>query len=158
MPRTSYTAHFKESVGSTSGVAPLYLLEITHDQLAVPIRVVNDNQDLVSNGDTYTAYAFRITLPTDIAGQLPRATLTIDNVGRDLTQWLDDSNGGKGAQVRLMQVMPDDPDTLEYEITLDLIGVSQSQADITGVLGYDDTLNLAGLPISYRPDIAPGIF
>lgn len=158
MPRASYTANFVEKVSSTSGEAPVYLLEITHAQLAVPIRVVNDNSDIVSNGDTYTAFAFRINLPDDVAGRLPRAQLTLDNLGRELTSWLDASNGGKGAQVRIMQVMRDAPDVIEYEITLDLIGVSQNVAEVTGTLGYDDTLNLAGLPITYRPDVAPGIF
>lgn len=158
MPRTSYTAHFHEETGSTSGTAPVILLEISHAQLATPIRVVNDNSDLVSDGDTYTAFAFRVTLPTDIAGQLPRATLTIDNVGRELTQWLDASNGGKGAQVRFMQVMRDTPDVIEYDITLDLLNVSQTLSTVSAELGYDDTLNLPGLPITYRPDVAPGIF
>lgn len=158
MPRASYTSNFKEQVGSTSGAAPVYLLEISHDQLAVPIRVVNDTSDLVSNGDTYTAFAFRVALPDDVAGRLPRATLSIDNLGREMTQWLDASNGGKGAQCRLMQVMRDDPDVIEYEVTLDLLNVGQTVLEISGELGYDDTLNLAGLPITYRPDIAPGVF
>lgn len=158
MTGKAYTATFKESVNSTSGEAPVYLLEITHAQLITPIRVVNDTQDLVSDGDTYTAYPFRISLPTDLAGELPRATLTLDNTGRELTAWLDASAGGKGAQVRVMQVMRDTPDVLEYDITLDLLEVSQTMVEISAALGFDDTLNLPGLPISYRPDVAPGLF
>lgn len=158
MPRTSYTNNFREQTGSTTGIAPVILLEISHAQLGTPIRVVNDTQDIVSDGDTYTAFAFRVALPSDIAGQLPRATLTLDNLGRELTQWIDNSNGGVGAQVRLAQVMRDTPDVIEYEITLDLLNVTQTVAEITGELGYDDTLNLAGLPITYRPDVAPGLF
>lgn len=158
MPRASYTANFVEQVNATSGTAPLYLLEITHDQLATPLRVVNDTQDIVSNGDTYTAFAFRVSLPEDLDRKLPRALLAIDNVGRELTAWLDASSGGQGAQVRLMQVMRDDPDTLEFDITLDLLNVGQTPAQITAELGYDDTLNLAGLPITHRPDISPGLF
>lgn len=158
MPRTSYTDNFREQTGSTTGTAPVILLEISHAQLATPVRVVNDTEDIVSDGDTYTAFAFRVALPSDIAGQLPRATLTLDNIGRELTQWIDNSNGGVGAQVRLMQVMRDTPDVIEYEITLDLLNVTQTVSEITGELGYDDTLNLAGLPITYRPDVAPGLF
>ncbi len=158
MPRESYTAHFHEQTGNTSGEAPLYLLEITHDQLAVPARYVNDNQDIVSNGDTFYACAFRITLPDDVDKQLPRARLTIDNVGRELTQWLDASAGGRGASVRAIQIQRDDPDVLEYDITLDLLSVSQNLMAITAELGFEDTLNLAGLPITYRPENTPGIF
>lgn len=157
MPK-NYTAHFKEKTGSTSGAEPVYLLEITHPQLGAPVRVVRDTQDLVSNGNTYIAMGFDIQLPDDLQGALPRAPIRIDNVGRELTQWIDESQGGKGAQVRLMQVMRDDPDTLEYDITLDLLNVRQNGAHVVGELGYEDTLNVPALAETYRPDNTPGLF
>ncbi len=154
----AYTTHYKERAGALSGAAPVYLLEITHSALAQPVRVVNDNQDLVSNGNTYTAIAFRISLPDDLAGQIPRARLSIDNVGRELTQWLDASSGGRGAQVRLMQVMRDTPDVIEYDVTLDLLNVRQTPLEISGELGFQNVLNLAASAISYRPDNTPALF
>lgn len=160
----TYTANFKEKTGSTSGEEPVYLLEITHSQLAVPVRVVRDTQNLTRysgsppEAETYVALAFDISLPDDISGQLPRAPLKIDNIGRELTQWLDASNGGQGAQVRVMQVMRDDPDTLEYDVTLDLLDVKQNGAFVIGQLGYENTLALPALVASYRPDNTPGVF
>lgn len=154
----NYSAHFKEKTGSTSGEEPLYLLEITHPQLSVPVRLVRDTQDIVSNGNTYIAMDFRIQLPDDLQGKLPRAPIQIDNVGRELTQWIDESNGGRGAEVRVMQVMRDDPDTLEYDVTMDLLSVRQNGAFVTGELGYQDTLNLPALAMSYRPDNTSGAF
>lgn len=154
----AYTANFKEKTGSTSGEEPVYLLEISHPQLAVPVRVVRDTQDLVSNGDTYIAMNFDIQLPDDLQGKLPRAPIRIDNVGRDLTQWIDESKGGRGATVRVMQVMRDDPDTLEYDVTMDLLRVGQNGAHVTGELGYEDTLNLPALAMTYRSDNTPAIF
>lgn len=156
--KASYTAHFKEKTGSSTGQEPLYLLEITHPDLAVPIRVVRDTQDLVSNGNTFTAMAFDIQMPDDVDKQLPRAPIQIDNVGRELVQWLEASNGGVGAQVRVMQVMRDTPDVIEEDITMDLMNVRQNKAFVIGQLGYDDVLNRAGLAASYRPDNTPGIF
>ena len=158
MPRTSYTAHFKERTGSTGGEEPLYLMEIVHEDLAVPIRVVNDTQDLVHLGNTYTAYPFEISLPEDMSGQLPRAQLRIDNTGRELTQWIDSSLGGRGAQVTVKQVVRDTPDVIEYQITCDLMNVVQTIPEISSQLGYDDVLNMPGLVIQHRPDINPGIF
>lgn len=108
--------------------------------------------------ETFTAMDFDIQLPDDIQGRLPRAPIRIDNVGRELTQWIDESKGGRGAQVRVMQVMRDDPDTLEYDVTMDLLGVRQNGAFVTGELGFQDTLNLPALAASYRPDNTPGIF
>ena len=157
MPR-NYSAHFRDRTGSSSGQEPLYLLEITHPQLAVPVRVVNDNQDLVSNGNTFTAMAFRISLPDDVAQQMPRAQLAIDNVGRELTQWLEASNGGQGAQVRVMQVMRDTPNVIEADYTLDLLNVKQTVFEVTADLGYEDTLGRPALVATYRPENTPGLF
>lgn len=157
MPST-HTTNFKERTGSTSGDAPVYLLEITHPQLAVPIRVARDTQDLVSNGETFTAMAFDVSFPDQQAGALPSAPIAIDNVGRELVQWLEASQGGRGAKVRIMQVMRDDPDTIEAEYTLDLLGVKQTSPRVVGRLGYEDTLNLPALAATYRPDNTPGIF
>ncbi|MDP1673983.1 MAG: DUF1833 family protein [Burkholderiales bacterium] len=154
----AYSANFKEKTGSTSGEEPVYLLEITHPQLAQPVRVVRDTEDIVSNGETFVALNFDIQLPDDLQGKLPRAPIRIDNVGRELTQWIDESKGGRGAQVRVMQVMRDDPDTLEYDVTMDLLSVRQNGAHVTGELGYEDTLNLPALAMTYRPDNTPGIF
>jgi hypothetical protein len=157
MPK-DYSAAYRSRVGSTAGEEPVYLLEITHPQLGAPVRIVRDTQDLVSNGHTYIAMAFDIQLPDDLSQSLPRAPIRIDNVGRELTQWIDASGGGRGAQVRLMQVMRSDPDTIEYDVMLDLIEVRQNGAHIVGELGYEDTLNVPALGETYRPDNTPGLF
>ncbi len=155
----SYSNTFKEKSNSTGAdEAPLYLLEIDHADLSSPVRVVNDNQDLVSNGNTFVAMAFRVTLPDDLQHGLPHAKLSVDNIGRELTQWLESSGGGKGATVRIMQVLRSDPDTLEFDITMDLSNVSMSMSQITGTLGFEDLLNRPAVPLTYRPDTTPGLF
>lgn len=157
MPK-NYTSHFRERTGNTSGEEPVYLLEITHAQLGAPVRIVRDTQDLVSNGETFVALTFEIQLPDDAAGRLPRAPIRIDNVGRELTQWIDASQGGRGAKVRLMQVLRSDPDTIEYDVTLDLLRVTQNGAHVVGELGYEDFLSLPALVARYDPSTAPAIF
>jgi hypothetical protein len=154
----SYTTNFKKKVNATSGDAPVTLLEITHSLLVTPVRVVNDNQDIVSSGVTFTAFGFSLTLPDDISQQIPRARITLDNVGRELTQWIDASQGGRGAQVRVMQVMRNTPNVLEFDITLDLLNVRQNLLQISGELGFDNTLNIAALPMTYRPEVTPELF
>jgi hypothetical protein len=158
MPK-NYSANFKETIHATSAAeAPLILLEITHADLAQPIRVVNDNLDLVHAGDTYTALAFRVMPPDDLSEGQPRAAIAIDNIGRELTQWLELSGGGQGATVRMIQVLRSDPDTVEWEVTLDLADVQVNMLEVTGTLSFDDILNLPAVPLSYRPDVSPGIF
>lgn len=158
MPR-NYSRPYKEMINATgAGEAPLTLLEITHPDLASPVRVVNDVQDLVSNGNTFTALAFRVTLPDDLDSGQPRAQLAVDNVGRDLTSWIEASAGAAGAAVRLMQVRRSAPNTIEWEVTLDLNNVSMNMLEVSGELGFDDLLNLPGIALTYRPDVAPGLY
>jgi hypothetical protein len=158
MPR-NYSRSFQETINRTGAPeVPRVLLEISHPGLATPVRVVNDVLDLVSNGNTYTALAFRVTLPDDLDQGQPRATIAIDNVGRDLTAWIESSAGAKGATVRFMQVMRSAPDVIEWEVTLDLNNVRMNMLEISGQLGFDDILNLPAIPLTYRPDVAPGLF
>jgi len=158
-----YTDHFHEQVSATTGAEPLYLIRITHPQLAVPVRYVRDTQNLtithpVHGVEEYFAAWFEVMFPDDVSGRLPRAPIRFDNLGRELTQWIDASAGGRGAQIELMQVMRDEPDVIEADITLDLVRVSQNGAFVTGELGYEDILNKPALVESYRPDNTPGLF
>lgn len=158
MPR-NYSAGFKEVLNDTGATeVPLLLLEITHADLASPIRVVNDNQNLTSNGNLFVAIAFRATLPDDLDEGMPRAQLAVDNVGKDLVAWLEASNGGQGAQVRMMQVLRSAPNTIEWEMTLDLNNISMDMLEVRGTLTFEDILNQPAVPLTYRPDVAPGLF
>lgn len=158
MPR-NYSNAWKETTNSTGAAeAPLLMLEIEHVDLAEPIRVVNDAQDLVHNGDTFVALAFGATLPDDLEQGEPRAVLTVDNVGRELTEWLELSGGGRGATVRMIQVLRSAPDVVEWEVTMDLNDVRVNLADVSGTLTFDSLINLPGIALTYRPDVAPGIF
>lgn len=154
----SYTAAAKREFNALSGDAALILLEIDHSALDEPVRIVNDTQDIVSNSATYLALGFRVTLPDDYQDKVPRAKLSIDNIGRELTQWLEIAGGGEGASVRLMQVMRDAPNLIEWEITLELTNVSVDTWQVTGDLGFEDLLGKSAVPITYTPQTAPGVF
>lgn len=158
MPR-SYTAPARRNLLATSADEPfLVLLEITHPELTVPIRVVNDSQNIVVEGDEFIACAFRITLPDDIDQQVPEARLEVDNIGRELTQWLEYSHGGKGAKCRIMQVLRSDPDTVEFDMTLDLSGLSVDNFVVRGQLGFQDTLGQPAVKLRFDPNTAPGLW
>ncbi|GAA5784706.1 DUF1833 family protein [Chitiniphilus shinanonensis] len=150
---------FQANVNAVSGPQlPLILVEIHHPQLAEPVRVVNDTQDLVSNGQVYSACTFEIRLPDDFDRRSPRAQLSVDNVGRELTQWLEASNGGAGATCRLLQVLREAPDVFEMDVTMDLTHLSVEQLTVSGELGFNDVFDLPAVAIQYRPETAPCLF
>lgn len=155
----SYSTGMQQTLNRTSADEPvLLLLEIDHTDLATPVRVVNDTQDITSNGNLFTACAFRYTLPDDLEQGNTRARIAIDNVGRELVQWLELSNGGEGATVRMMQVRPSAPDTIEWETTMTLSNVSQNVMEVSGQLGYEDLLKRPAVSLVYDPATAPGVF
>ena len=163
MPRT-FSTGYNEQLNAVSGTDPqLILLEITHDDLATPIRLVNDGANLVSNGDTYYASQFTYSIPDDRDAGLPKAALSFANVGNgpegnSLAAFLDLNDGGRGSLVTMRGVRLSAPDDVEFEFVLDLTQVRVTQAQITGTLGYDDLLNRPAVAVLYRPDVAPGLF
>jgi hypothetical protein len=107
---------------------------------------------------TYFACAFRIQLPEDVSKMMPQVPLVIDNIGRELTQFLEQSFGGRGAQVTIRQVMRDTPTVIEQEYTLSLLNVRQTMLEVAGQLGYENYLDAPCLPALYTPATAPGLF
>jgi len=157
MPR-NVSNNYLDAVISNAKELPLTLLEITHAGLTVPVRVVNDTQDITVNGDVFSKMAFRATLPDDLSKGQPRARIVIDNIGHELTDWIESTGGGKDAQVRLMQVLRSDPNVLEIDITLGLDDVNMTQIEVSGELSFDDILNRPAVTVNYRPEIAGGLF
>ena len=155
----AYSAAYKSTLSATSAPeAPLELLEITHPDLPSPVRVVNDTQNITCNGVEFIACGFRCLLPDDQENQLPKATLEVDNVGRELMYWIETSGGGYGAQARFIQVMRSRPNLVEYEITLDLSDVKATMQTVSGELGYDNIFTRPAVASRYDPFTAPGAF
>lgn len=158
MPRT-YSAEYKSTLAAVSSdEAPLILLEISHADLVSPVRVVNDTDNLTSNGDVYIAIPFRCELPDDFDSQLPRARLAVDNIGRELMSWIESSGGGNGSTCRFMQAMRSRPDLIEWEITMNLYNVRCTFMEVSADLGYDNTFGRSACALSYTPAVAPGLF
>ena len=66
----------------------LVLLKIDHDDIDPAIRVVNNNESITSNGETFVAFPFELTLPDSRGDGTPTARLVIDNVSREIAESL----------------------------------------------------------------------
>lgn len=154
----AYSAEFKSTLAATSAPeAPLVLLELHHEGLPDPVRVVNDSLDITCNGHLYSACGFRCSLPDDFENQIPKAQLSVDNIGKELTQWIESSGGGRGATVRFMQVMRSRPNLIEWETTMDLKNVSVTTPEVSGELGYENVFGRPAISLRYDPVTAPGL-
>ena len=153
------SVRFRQAAQAVSaGELPLVLIEISHVLLAEPIRVVNDVQDVMSNGNNYRAGSFNFVWPDDQDKQTPSAQLAIGNVRGDVGAFFERTHGGRGSILTVLHIMRSAPDFVEDRLVLDLKNVKVSTLTVNGQLGYDDVLNRAGTPCTYRPESAPGVF
>ena len=136
----------------------LTALEIEHPAVAQPVRVINDTVNREIEGNDYAALRFDARLADDVDGRAPQAELAIDNVGRELTQWIEAAGGGIGATVRVMLVLDIDDPPVEWEVTLDVAGMSVDQERATARLGFDPLLGRAAVALRHDPQTSPGLF
>lgn len=134
------------------------LLEINHPALSTPVRVVNDTQDITSNGNLYIACPFRFVPPDDFENQLPKAKLAVDNVGRDLMYWIETTSGGQGSSLNAMTVMRSRPNQIEWSISMNLYNVQVTIKEVTAELGFDNLFAKPAVARQFRPDNSPGLF
>ena len=133
----------------------LLAVEITHPDIPIPARTINDSVEHTIEGNIYVRNRFELRLISDVEGEAPRATLRLDNVGEVLTQWIELSRGGAGAAVRLMQVIDD---ILEWEITLDSAGAVVDHESAVFTLGFDPLLQRPAVQMRHDPEHSPGLF
>lgn len=137
---------------------PLVLLEIHHPSLTIPVRLVNDRKSVVSQGEQYMACPFELVLPDENESQLPRASLSITNIGRALTTWIDRTQGGMDAEVRIIIIQRSAPSIHEWELWVDLSSVTMDIERVSAQLTFDDILNKPSVPIIYNTTKTPALF
>jgi hypothetical protein len=158
MART-YSAQYKSTLAKVSGEeTPRILLQINHPALTNPIRVINDTLNLTSNGFEYIAFPFEVTLPDDFENKLPKATLSINNVGKDLMFWIESTAGGQGSTATFSQVMRSRPNQIEWSISMSLFNVMATNLDVSAELGFENLFAKPAVSIQYRPTNSPGLF
>ena len=155
----AYTDEYKSTLAAVSAPeAPLMLLEINHPELPAPVRVVADTENITSNGNVYQAFPFRFVLPSDYENQLPKARIAIDNVGKDLMQWIENSDGGAGSTVKLSTVMRSRPSQIEWTITMSMFNIQVNAREVSAELGFENLFAKPAISIQYRPETCNAIF
>ena len=155
----AYSDIYKSTLAEVSAPeSPLLLLEINHSELPSPIRVINDTQNITSNGNLYVAFAFRFVLPSDYENQVPKARIAIDNVGKDLMQWIETSDGGAGSTVQLSTIMRSRPNQIEWTMTMSMFNIQANAREVSAELGFENLFTKPAISIQYRPETCIALF
>ncbi len=138
----------------------LALVTITHTQiLGGPLRLVQDMQNLTSNGNVYTAFPFQVTLPEDNDEGVPRVSLIIDNVSQEIMAALKTLPPNQPPTVTVDLVLASQPNTVEFSIpNLTLRNVSADMLTIEGDLRMDEEDLIPFPEGSLTPQDFPGLF
>lgn len=140
-----------------TGEVFLVLLTLDHADLAAPIRVVDNNEDIVSGGDTYVAFPFELTLPSDVEGRVPSARLVVDNVDRQIVQAV--RSVSSAVDVTIEVILASDPDTIEAgPFTAKLRNIDYDAAQVSGDLVFEEVLSQPYPGQSFNPATTPGLF
>lgn len=158
MPRPLSTPAIRALFASQTGEAFIVLLTLSHPTLANPIRVCSDGQALISNGNTYVAFPFRISLPAEVEGAPPTTELEIDNVDRSIVKAVREATG-EPIQISMSVVLASSPNTIEagpFDFTLR--NVEYDASVVRGQLQYEDILNEPYPGDTMTPSRFPGLF
>lgn len=157
MPRALSSYARQQAYALTSGDAWLVLCTISHPPTSTTYRVVNNTVDIVSRGQTFTAYPFKITLPQETGEGVGSATLQIDNVGLELIDML--RSAVVAPTVTIEVVLSSNMDQVEISIpSLALRQVTWDANTIRGTLLSEDLLSSAWPGYIYDPIEWPGLF
>jgi len=157
MPRIVSDRALEAVMAQHTDEAFILLVEFSHPPTSEIYRAALNTENIVSNGEIYTATYFDVQLP-EISNKSPQGTqITIDNVDLRLIGLLRSITTPLQVTIRL--VLASQPDVIEMEFTdLLLREVDWDESKITGRLVSDDPLNQAFPAHQYDPRSFQGIF
>lgn len=138
MPRTLPAIVIDELNSVSSGEVFLFLIEI--DYGTGTHRLVNNNEDVIHNGNVFTAYPFQIVLAPEDGETLPTVQVSFDNVDRLLIDAVRSATTAPVVELKL--VLASAPNVAEMVIPdLALRNVSYTANKLTGTLYVGDIMN-----------------
>lgn len=142
----------------TSAALPI-LIEISHASLATPLRFVNNNADLVYQGNAYIAFPFRFDPPDETEDGIANARLTICNVDRVIGETI--RNLSSRPTVRAVAAFYYTEGTFEFEPIASwefaIANVIYNKSTVSGTLIYEDRLSVNVPVLHFTPFLFPGV-
>jgi len=137
MSRTVSSTVRSEIQASETYLVPLVVLTIDHPNMAEPVRVVNNNEDIVFETNTYKAASFKFTPPSQEGSELSGATITIANIDRSLMSILRAVTDPPTIEAVIVLVGDTGVEREAGPWTFDLAGIQYDKDKITGQLTYN---------------------
>lgn len=135
----------------------LYLATLSHPSFSPPIRLVDNIEQVISRGETYEPFPFKVTLAPDDGETARSVRIVIDNVSLELIEEI--RTATTPIDVTLETVLASAPDSIQIDIGgLKMKTVIYDRSTITATLIFDDFLNTELTSEKYGPQNFPGLF
>lgn len=156
MPRSLPELATRALLAAQSDAAVWFLLEISHPtELPTPLRFVNNTEPVVRLGETWNPYWFDVTLPSEDADQLPKVTLTLENIEREILDALRALESP--LDVKLYVVTSADETMVVGPVEFVWRDTQYDATTIQGSLEGEDTLNQRWPKDEFVPSKFPGL-
>ena len=142
-----------------SGVVVAWLATITHPQIEGGIlRLTDYRQDLVSRGNTFVGFPFKVTLPHD-PGRGLQAKFTLFDINGEMTAWIR-KVATPSPKVLLEVVSVAAPDTVEIATPTMVLEAPTGDPSgmVTGTLSLSNRGRLQFPYAQFTPADYPGAF
>lgn len=154
---TLSSAALKSALAFETDEVWLCLLKIEHESLDEVIRVVNNTENITSNGEEYIAFPFELTLPEESQDTPGQAKVRIDNVDRRIVEVIRLCEGVPTMTISV--ILADSPDVVEFgPLIMNLTGVEYDSLIVDATVTYDDVLNQSFPKDRFTPSLFRGMF
>lgn len=172
MPDPTLSDALKEAYASAPVGEVIYVTaEFRHSLLESPIRVVCDSKDLEAfleedapeNGGEevfFTRYAFDLQKPEVSATGVPTATLTIDNVSREIVAAIETvCTSRESLKVTFREYLQSDLSKPQNDppITMEVLDITADMFRITAQIGMPNYANKRFPTTAYTTEVYPGL-
>lgn len=158
MSRTVSATATRAMFAQETDNAFLCLLKLSHSLWAEDFHFVNDRQNHTDGGlQEWIAYPFDITLPDDREDEIAAATLTIDNVDRQIVEAVRQISSPVSVTFWIV-LSSDIDDVIAGPFEFSLNSVSWNSLTVSGSLEFEPILNIRYPQHRFTPVTAPGLF
>lgn len=137
----------------------LTLITLSHPSFPQDLRLVNNQENIVSNGNTFQAFPVRIQLPVDDGETVKEVLIEFDNVSLELIDEIRSVSSSERIGVKLEMILASLPNDIQISLEdLYILNITYNATIIQARIGLDDFLSTELTSEVYSPSNFPGIF
>jgi len=135
----------------------LVLLELGHSTWSDSIRLTSDSTHTISNGETYIALPFELTLPDEPETGITQGKISIDAIDQSLIAAIRELHTAPSFTIKI--VLASDPNTIEIEYTgYELVNISYNVSIISASISIEGFMGEPWPGDAFIPSMFPGLF